>query len=199
MAHRHDQERHVVAAEAELDVGDQGQERRTAVAADGSLGPPGGARRVHEHPGIGGCHGDGRLVLGGGGEQVLVAAIARPAGTGSEDDVAVLRDRQVAADLLGDGHELVLDEQRRRLGIPDDEADLGRREAEVDRHRDQAGLGGGRVDLQPLDAIVGEHRDPVALGETEAEQGVGQAAGAGVPLPERHGALEIARADAVGL
>ena len=81
----------------------------------------------------------------------------------------------------------------------DDVLDLGADQPEVDRHRDEPGARERDVDLHPLDAVVGEQRDAVALGEAEAEQRVGEAARALVPLRERERAARIARADLVGL
>jgi hypothetical protein len=64
-------------------------------------------------------------------------------------------------------------------------------EAEVDRDADQPRLGGRGVDLGPLNAVVGEDGDAVAFRQAEAQERVREPAGAPVPLPEAHRALEV--------
>jgi hypothetical protein len=144
-------------------------------------------------------HGSAGLVLAGPRDQVLVSREAGRAGRGPEPHHAGVRHRQVGADLLDRAGELVLQDEGRHLGILQDVAHLLPDQPEVDRHRDEAGLRHRGVDLQPLDAIVGQHRHPLALAQAEAQERVGEPAGAGVPLPERHRAFEVARADPVGL
>ena len=113
-------------------------------------------------------------------------------------DEAVRLDREILADLLDHADEFVLDDEGGRLGVVDDELNFLADQAEIDRQSHETGLCGGRKDLAPFDAVVGEDGDPIALGEAEAEQGVGEPAGALVPLREGHRAVEVARADPVG-
>ena len=191
MTHRHDQECCVLAVERELDLGDEREQDGRLVAAHHTLGLAGGARRVHQRPGIGECHLLLRLTVARRRDQLLVGAVAGRAGTPAHVDQVARRHRQIGPDLLDQAQQIVLDDQGPRFRVLDGEEHLGPDQPEVDRHRDQAGLGGGGINLRPLDPVVGQHRHPVALDQAQAQQRVGKPARAPVPLPEAHRAVEV--------
>ena len=66
--------------------------------------------------------------------------------------------------------ERVLDHERPRAAVVEDEGDLVAVEHEVDRHQHHTGPGGGEVEDRELPAVVAQQRQPVAL----AQPGVGQ-------------------------
>ncbi len=114
-------------------------------------------------------------------------------------NVAALLHGKRVANLFDRAQKRVLDDEGAGATIGRDIDDLAPDQAEVDRHGDQPGFGGGGIDLQPLDAVVGEDRDPVALLEPETPQRVGQPARARIPRAKGHPALEIGRADPLGI
>ena len=199
VAQRHDQERGVAPAEAELDLGHEREHRTAAVRPDRALGPPGGAGGVHQRPRIRSGDRNGGLRIARRGDQRFIAEVARGRRRGAAMNVAARLHGQRVADLFDRAQQRVLDDEGARAAIGRDIGDLAPDQAEVDRHGDQPGFGGRGIDLQPLDAVVGQDRDPVALLEPEAAQRVGQPARARVPLAKGHPALEIGRADPLGI
>ena len=196
VAHRHDEQRAVLAVEpSSISVTSDSRAPRP-VAADHALGLAGRARGVHQRPRIARrdtrCSGSPSLARR---DQVLVGAVAGRAGAAAEvDEVAAGTGRSARISSTTPSSSSC-DDQRRGLGVLDDEADLGPDQAEIDRHGDQPGLGGRGVDLQPTRRSCRRARRP---GRPWRGPGPSSALAsrqdALVPLPEAHGALEVARA-----
>ncbi len=77
VAQRHDQERGVAPAEAELDLGHEREHRTAGVRPDRALGPPGGAGGVHQRPRIRSGDRNGGLRIARRGDQRFIAEVAR--------------------------------------------------------------------------------------------------------------------------
>ena len=92
MAHRHDQERAIIAMDAQLDLGDERQQGAAPVAADGSLRIARGAGGVHQHPWVGRQHALIGFAVAGCPQKVFVGVIAGRAGALAEMDEAAVRE-----------------------------------------------------------------------------------------------------------
>jgi hypothetical protein len=197
MAHGHHQKRCVAPAEAHFDVGDEREMPVALMAAYGTFRLAGRARGVHQRPGLGRLNLGIRLAVARRGKKVFVGAISGRAGRGAEVNEIARRDRKSRARPLNRLEEIMLNDQRRRLGVLHDVADLLAEEAKVDRHHDQSGLRCCPVVLQPLDAIVSQHCNAVALRESHSERRIGESTRPPIPFPERHRAFKVAGADLV--
>ncbi len=178
MTHRHDQQRAVAHAQAELDVGDERKQRAFLVAADRAFRFSRGARSIHQRPRITAAHHDiGQRILGAG-DQIFVGAEAGRT-SAAEGDEILRRHGQIAAQRLDGAEQFILDDERPRLAVLHDVGNFRADQTKIDRHGDQPGHRGRGVDLKPLDAVVGQHADAVAFGKADADQRIGQPAGAG--------------------
>ena len=70
---------------------------------------------------------------------------------------------QIAGQLLDRRQELVADGEHLRLGVSDDDGDLGRAQAEVDRARHRVELGRAEEQLDLLGAVLVEEGHPGPL------------------------------------
>ena len=184
MAHRHDEQRRIVARDSPGRARSRAKAGAALVVADRALGFAGGARSVHQRPRISAAHHRPRAACRGAG-----AAAPRkresPAGHGATPKWMKLCAGigQIAARTLSITRPARPARSARRASqFSHDVADFRADQTEVDRHRDYSpAMRSRRVDLQPLDAVVGEHADAVAFAQTDADQRIGEPAGAGIP------------------
>ena len=164
---------------------EEGVQQHRAVGIEHALGLAGRARGVAERAG-------GILVELGPHEsrrhlrqQALVAEQARDLPVGRH--VLAVGHQRIGLDgaergfeLLHQGQECEIEEQRRVLGVVGDVGDLLGEEARVDGVADGADAGDGIVELEVAVAVPGQGRHPVARLDAEADEGVGELAD---PLP----------------
>ncbi len=163
VAHRHHQQRRVVAREAHVERRHERDQRAALVVADRALGLAGRARRVHQRPRVGRLHVRVGLGVRGSGEQRLVAGPARPrvesprrihppAAIASSPRRPSTRSTSSSSTMNARASQC---SAMYRISGPTRRKLIG--------HRDEPGLGQRDVDLHPLDAVVREQRDPIAL------------------------------------
>src|SRR5262249_2993108 len=128
--------------------------------------------------------------------QFFECTVAYWACTFAEMNKPVRSDRQIVADLFDNADEFVLNDQGCGLRVLDDVADFRAEKPKVYGHGYKTCFGRCRIYLDPFNTIVSQDGDAIALRQTEAKQGVGEAAGALIPLCESHRTIEVAGADA---
>ena len=192
VTHGHHQKPCIPPAEAKFHLGGERQEGACAMGAYGTLRLAGGARRVHQSPGVVRRDRHIRRTVRGLRDQVLIAEKPRRCLAAAEMDHRHIVEGQ------GRLFQCVLYDQQPRLAVLQNEAHLISDQPEIDRHGDQPGARDGRIDLQPLDAVVGEHGDAVAFPGAEPQKRVGEARRTPIPSLEGHRALQIGSADPIG-
>jgi len=90
------------------------------------------------------------------------------------DQDQVLDGGQLAGELVEDRDQGLVDEEDLVLGIPDDELEVLRKEAQVEGVEHGAHGGDRVIELEVAVVVPAEGRDPVALADTEALQGARQ-------------------------
>ena len=146
-----------------------------------ALGPPGGARGVHQQGHVVGMHIGVDFCVRRGGQEGLVfafvvAAVAASAVHHLVEVNAVLQAfRQMA--------EFVVIEESARAGILNDVLDLRHRQTEIDRQEDGAQLGNGENQFELRVAVLQQRTDAVAGAHTAVAHGVGKPVTAPVQLP----------------
>jgi hypothetical protein len=199
VAHGHHQQRVVCPLRGKLDAGHQRQHCNAAMGADGPLGPPRGARGVHQAPGVVRVDGGIRFAVRGGGEQV---SYGRHWPSTWPEPIRIKRSAgnvEIAANRFDGWRQRRFADECGGARIFDDVLRLHAGQTEIDRHGNEARLGRSDEDLRPLDAVVGQDGNPVAPGKAEAGQCVGELAGAPVPLAEGHLPGQVARTGPVWL
>ena len=154
VAHRHDEQRAVVAMQAEFDLGDERQHGATAMIAYRALWGASCTGRVHEHPRIFWRHRNLRLPVACAGHQLLVGDVPGRALPCPKPDSTRRLHRELRSNILQGSDKLVLDDDGGGLGVIHNVADFLADQAEVERHRDQPRFGRSRINLDPFDGVV---------------------------------------------
>ena len=121
---------------------------------------------------------DRRVVVGRGGEQLVVVDVGDPGRVGAAEDDDRLHRRQLVADAGDRLGVRVLDEQHGRLGVGDDAAQLRGREAVVEEREAHAGHRHAEVGVDELRPVLRQDRHAVAgCGDRRARRWPGASSG----------------------
>ena len=162
---RHGDEVDGVGAEAPHVGGDREQGEEVVVGEHDALGPTRRAARVELERDVVGPARGVRVQRGVLGDPLVVVLVR---GVAADHE-----DRPDGRQGVGDGvehrHEVGTDDEDLRLGVVDDELDLGRGEAPVDVDAHGVGEGGAEEHLEVLDPVLVQERDAVL--RTDAGRG----------------------------
>ena len=136
MAHRHDEQRAVVAVQAEFDLGDERQHRAASMISCCALRGPSRSRRVHQRPWVFRRHRAVWLTVARDAHYVLVGDKPGWALTFSKPNSARGLNRKLWSNFLQGSDKFVLHDDGCGLGVVHDVAKVLADQAEVERDGD---------------------------------------------------------------
>ena len=191
--HRRGRQHHVALAQPPLRHVGERRDDEVRVGPDRALGPPRRARGIGDHAVVPGGRRGGRRPGRAGLEERGKTLLPRL--RGADDDPGHARK---PVERGGDGlpHALAV-ENRPRLAVADDVADLPRGEPRRERHDQRAELEHGRHRLDQLDSVRHGEGDAVAAADPAFRQRVGEPVAARVELGEGQPAVLADQRDLV--